>query len=51
MSSGLESLYPQGWYICQACVEWVKIDDLYVDKNGEKWDVCTVCVKEGKVKV
>lgn len=29
--------------ICCACAEWVDLDDLYVDEDGQKWDLCKPC--------
>lgn len=29
--------------ICGICVEWVSHDDLYVDADGQKWDICKPC--------
>jgi hypothetical protein len=49
MSSGLESLYPEGHWMCQLCVELVPVDSLHVDENGEKWDVCESCHQADKV--
>lgn len=29
--------------ICELCVEWVSFDNLWVDENGDKWDICMKC--------
>lgn len=29
--------------ICQICIEWFSLDELFVDANGDKWDVCKEC--------
>ncbi len=29
--------------LCCVCFEWTKIEDLSVDKDGDKWDVCKGC--------
>lgn len=33
-------------WICVVCVTTVPVADLYVDENGDKWDVCTRCGEE-----
>lgn len=41
--------YPNGVgeMICQICIEWTKVEDLYVDNKGDRWDVCRPCgIKE-----
>lgn len=37
--------YPNGMgeLICQICIEWTKVEDLYVDDKGDRWDVCRPC--------
>lgn len=34
---------PNRRLICQICTEWTSYDDLYVDSNGDKWDICKPC--------
>lgn len=43
MSSGLERLYPEGKWLCCICMEFIPIEDLYVDSDGQKWDNCVPC--------
>lgn len=32
-----------GGVFCCICFEFVKFDDAYVDKDGQKWDMCNPC--------
>lgn len=29
--------------ICVACCDWTYFDDLYIDANGDRWDICRAC--------
>lgn len=29
--------------ICETCIEWTPFGGLYVDANGDRWDVCRSC--------
>ena len=29
--------------ICELCVRWASFDELYVDNDGVRWDVCKEC--------
>jgi hypothetical protein len=29
--------------MCELCFEWTDFVDLYVDAEGNRWDVCYVC--------
>lgn len=31
--------------ICEVCVEWTAFEDLYVDAQGQRWDVCRPCAE------
>lgn len=45
MSSGLESLYPKGYWMCSHCIEFILIEDLAPDDEEpeKKMDVCKPC--------
>jgi hypothetical protein len=32
-----------GHVLCCICATFTKIADLYVDANGDKWDMCVQC--------
>lgn len=32
-----------GHKMCCLCFEFIPIDDLYVDREGQKWDTCKPC--------
>lgn len=43
VSSGMEAYYPAGKWLCCICIEFIPIKDLFVDKDGQKWDHCIPC--------
>jgi hypothetical protein len=45
VSSGIPGIaFPvNDMLLCAICVEWLHVDDLYVDPNGDKWDTCKPC--------
>lgn len=46
MSSGIQTVTPTH-AMCCICFEWFTHDNLWVDEDGQKWDVCIDCgVKE-----
>lgn len=34
-----------GHVICSICIEATPIEDLYIDQDGDKWDMCKPCQK------
>lgn len=46
------SVWDQGMFcalaISNSCKGLVPVDELYVDENGHRWDMCKVCVEAEK---
>lgn len=40
---------PDGKVMCAICFERVELDELYVDENKDRWDVCLNC-REDEIK-
>jgi len=39
----LRDMVPEGTVMCCLCFEAIPVDQLWVDNDGYKWDVCVPC--------